>query len=74
MTCDDSCAVDKAEAKEFAYFSGLTKGAHLEQERIIRLLKENATCDFEQQGGAHSNNACYCWYLKAIKLITGENK
>jgi hypothetical protein len=74
MSCNDECAVEKAEAKEFAYFSGLTKGSELQLQRIIQLLKENATCDFEQMGGHHSNNACNCWYLKAIKLITGENK
>ena len=40
MSCNDNCAVDKAEAKEFAYFRGLAKGAQIEQERITRLFDD----------------------------------
>jgi hypothetical protein len=39
MICNDACAVEKAEAKEFAYFSGLTKGSQLQRERILELLE-----------------------------------
>lgn len=62
MSCNDSCAVDKAEAKEFAYFSGLTKGAHLEQERIIRLFNDQ-TYRFGQDFVDH-----------VIQIIKGEKK
>jgi DNA-binding TFAR19-related protein (PDSD5 family) len=39
MNCDDECAADKTEAKEFAYFSGLLTGRKNERERVIKLLK-----------------------------------
>ena len=39
MTCDEECALDKAEAKEFAYFSGLSAGAKAERIRILNLIK-----------------------------------
>lgn len=35
----EQCAVEKTEAKEFAYFSGLSKGAQRERERILNLIK-----------------------------------
>ena len=40
MNCDEECAADKAEAKEFAYFSGLVTGRNGERERIIKLLEQ----------------------------------
>ena len=40
MTCSDECAAEKAEAKEFAYFSGLVTGRKGERERIIKLLEQ----------------------------------
>ena len=39
MTCDEECAADKAEAKEFAYFAGLSKGRDAERLRILNLVK-----------------------------------
>jgi hypothetical protein len=39
MTCDDECAADKAEAKEWAYFSGITTGRIGERKRILELLE-----------------------------------
>jgi hypothetical protein len=39
MTCDEECAADKAEAKEFAYFSGITTGRNGERERVIKLFQ-----------------------------------
>jgi hypothetical protein len=39
MNCDDECAADKAEAKEFAYFSGITTGRNGERERVIKLFQ-----------------------------------
>jgi hypothetical protein len=39
MNCDEECAAEKTEAKEFAYFSGLLSGRKNERERIIKLLK-----------------------------------
>jgi len=39
MTCDDECAADKAEAKEWAYFSGITTGRLGERKRILELLE-----------------------------------
>jgi len=70
MTCSDECSVEKAEAKEFAYFSGLTKGVRMELARVLHILEEAAdTCNKEQLGGHHSNNACPCWYRRAARLI-----
>lgn len=40
MTCSDECAVEKTEAKEFAYLAGLSHGRENERERIIKLLTE----------------------------------
>jgi hypothetical protein len=39
MSCDDECAVEKAEAKEWAYFSGITTGRNGERERVIKLFQ-----------------------------------
>jgi hypothetical protein len=39
MNCDDECAADKTEAKEFAYFSGLLTGRKNERERIVKLFQ-----------------------------------
>jgi len=39
MNCDEECAADKAEAKEFAYFCGLLTGRKNERERIIKLFE-----------------------------------
>ena len=39
MSCSEECAVDKTEAKELAYFSGLLSGRKNERERILKLLK-----------------------------------
>lgn len=40
MNCgDDECMTEKTEAKEFAYFSGITTGRNGERERIIKLFQ-----------------------------------
>lgn len=39
MSCNDECAVEKAEAKEYAYFSGLTTGSKYQRKRILELLE-----------------------------------
>lgn len=40
MNCgDDECMTEKTEAKEFAYFSGITKGRNNERNRILNLVK-----------------------------------
>jgi hypothetical protein len=39
MSCNDACAVEKAEAKEFAYFSGLSAGAKAERKSLIYKLE-----------------------------------
>ena len=39
MSCTDECATDKTEAREFAYFSGLSAGAKAERKRILNLIK-----------------------------------
>jgi hypothetical protein len=39
MSCDDECAVEKTEAKEWAYFSGITTGRLGERKRILALLE-----------------------------------
>jgi hypothetical protein len=39
MSCTDECATDKTEAREFAYFSGLSAGAKAERDRIIELFE-----------------------------------
>ena len=38
MNCDEECAADKTEAKEYAYFSGITTGRNSERNRIIKLF------------------------------------
>ena len=38
MNCDEDCAAEKTEAKEFAYFSGITTGRNSERNRIIKLF------------------------------------
>jgi hypothetical protein len=43
MTCDDECAADKAEAKEWAYFSGITTGRLGERKRIVGILENVQT-------------------------------
>jgi len=67
MSCNDSCAVDKAEAKEFAYFSGLTKGAENERRRILNLIK-SYWCG-ERGCTKHLTN-----WPDFIMEITGEGK
>jgi hypothetical protein len=40
MNCgDEECMTEKTEAKEFAYFSGITTGRNGERERIIKLFE-----------------------------------
>jgi hypothetical protein len=39
MNCDEECAAEKTEAKEFAYFSGITTGRIGERKRIMELLE-----------------------------------
>jgi hypothetical protein len=39
MNCDEECAAEKTEAKEFAYFSGITTGRIGERKRILELLE-----------------------------------
>jgi len=39
MSCSDECTVEKTEAKEFAYFAGLSKGRDDERIRILNLVK-----------------------------------
>lgn len=40
MSCNDECAVEKAEAKEFAYFEGIKTGVERERSRILRLIPD----------------------------------
>ena len=40
MNCDEECAADKTEAKEYAYFSGIVTGSKHERERIIKLIPQ----------------------------------
>jgi hypothetical protein len=47
MNCDEDCAADKAEAKEFAYFSGLSAGAKAERHRVHETIKVYFCGDFE---------------------------
>jgi hypothetical protein len=62
MTCSDECAVEKTEAKEFAYFSGLSFGAKAERDRIIEL--------FETQNYRYGK----VFVDEIIKLIKGEKQ
>ena len=39
MNCDEECAAEKTEAKEYAYFSGMTTGRNYERKRILALLE-----------------------------------
>lgn len=39
MNCDEECAAEKTEAKEYAYFSGMTTGRNYERKRILELLE-----------------------------------
>jgi hypothetical protein len=51
MNCDDQCAAEKTEAKEFAYFSGLLSGRKNERERIMKLIETDIEqCETLQQG------------------------
>lgn len=43
MSCDDECAVEKTEAKEWAYFSGITTGRLGERKRIVGILENVQT-------------------------------
>ena len=45
-------------------------GALEERLRIIELLEEAMWCDKENVH--HYNNACSCWFAKAIKIIKGK--
>jgi hypothetical protein len=62
MSCNDECAVEKTEAKEFAYFSGLSFGAKAERDRIIEL--------FETQNYRYGK----VFVDEIIKLIKGEKQ
>ena len=57
MNCDEECAADKAEAKEFAYFSGLLSGRKNERERIIKLLEEMRKAAFSANTEIGNSNA-----------------
>jgi hypothetical protein len=47
MNCDDECAAEKTEAKEFAYFSGITTGILGERKRILEaVMSKVCTCRF----------------------------
>lgn len=67
MTCSDECAVEKADASEFAFFSGVKNGAIAEQERIIKLLA-SYWCG---EPGCDIHPVRMDWVISAIK---GENK
>jgi hypothetical protein len=68
----DQCAIDKAEAKEFAYFSGLTKGSQLQRKQIVDLLKEMQATALETETDTGKQTA---WVLEnALTLIKGETK
>jgi len=62
MSCNDNCAVEKTEAKEFAYFSGMSFGAKAERDRIIEL--------FETQNYRYGK----VFVDEIIKLIKGEKQ
>jgi hypothetical protein len=62
MSCSDECAVEKTEAKEFAYFSGMSFGAKAERDRIIEL--------FETQNYRYGK----VFVDEIIKLIKGEKE
>ena len=81
MSCDDECAVEKTEAKEFAYFSGLLSGRKNERERIIKLLTEakaeKLTPKEAINKGWKFDEPTGIWWLPQetlIALIKGENK
>lgn len=40
---DEECMTEKTEAKEFAYFSGMTTGRNYERKRIIGILENVQT-------------------------------
>jgi len=62
MSCNDECAVEKTEAKEFAHFSGFVKGRNSERERIIKLF-ENEQYRYGQDFVDH-----------IIQIIKGEKR
>jgi hypothetical protein len=81
MNCDEECAADKAEAKEFAYFSGITTGRLGERKRIIELLTEakaeKLTPEEAINKGWKFDEPTGIWWLPQetlIALIKGENK
>lgn len=82
MSCNDSCAVDKAEAKEFAYFTGLTRGSQLQRESILATLDEHLQLAYVENhatdGTMHTDHCKLCDELNglavAMRLIRGETK
>jgi hypothetical protein len=64
MSCNDECAVEKAEAKEFAFFSGIgvgqTRGAEAMRQAIIKELKKHVNCE---------KQVPWCYYCDAIEIV-----
>ena len=71
MTCSDECAVEKADASEFAFFSGVKNGAIAERERIIKLLEFELWETFQK---SHNERPAWATMKLLITAIKGENE
>ncbi len=70
MNCDDECAADKTEAKEFAYFSGITTGRLGERKRILEALRD---LHIEKRQLSHINSPSgVCGTCRAVAIVEGK--
>jgi hypothetical protein len=77
MSCSEECAVEIAEAKEFAYFAGLSKGSEVgrraERKRIETELINNKRRFTEYL--ADGRLVCFSYLLiDLLKEIDEDNK
>jgi hypothetical protein len=83
MNCgDDECMTEKTEAKEFAYFSGITTGRNGERNRIIDLLRDHMELAYienhAKDGTMHQDHCELCQEYNGLAvaemLIKGVSK
>lgn len=73
MNCgDEECMTEKTEAKEFAYFSGITTGANHERRRILEGLKN---LHIEKGQIAHIDSPSnVCGTCRAVAIVERKSK
>jgi hypothetical protein len=72
MNCDEECAAEKTEAKEFAYFSGITTGRNGERKRILEIINDLQNEVFNARQQWHDNGLLILEHLQ--KKIEGKQK